>query len=233
MRTIVRRACAAIVLGFLTSWAVALALALSLTVADGFSPADFYMADERIEIPRMYGGRRTIIMNSNRNDWLSNLKQDLPHYQDKPPVAPRHPLPAEHALYFKVVYEWGFPWTCLSYNVYYYMPDSVPLYETTTGFVLRQPGGAYAFPQENQIVPLRIHVSPLVGNALLYAGLWFLVISTPGTVVSVIRRIQVRCIRCGYRLIEGLASGCPECGWRRKAEGNPAALEETKDSSHV
>jgi hypothetical protein len=70
----------------------------------------------------------------------------------------------------------------------------------------------------------------LVIDTLFYAAIWFGVFFAQGMAKRAIRRKRGRCPRCGYdlrghrhegtpgepRRHEGLAAGCPECGWGRE-----------------
>ncbi len=50
--------------------------------------------------------------------------------------------------------------------------------------------------------------------AMIVVGLWWLV-------RRAIRRMRGRCLSCGYDLRRDLATGCPECGWRRQPRATP------------
>lgn len=64
-------------------------------------------------------------------------------------------------------------------------------------------------------IPTRVYWSGFVANTALYAFLWRAILLGAGACRSAIRRHGGLCPRCAYDLRADLASGCPECGWKR------------------
>lgn len=65
-------------------------------------------------------------------------------------------------------------------------------------------------------------------NAALFTSLAFLLLSLPlwtwRLVARVVRRHFGHCPRCSYDLHHNLTTGCPECGWKRKAKPNSGTI---------
>ncbi len=68
-------------------------------------------------------------------------------------------------------------------------------------------------------LPLRPIWPGFAINTILYAAILWLLALGPFTARRMIRRKRGRCIKCGYNLRGDFSAGCPECGWRREAEG--------------
>ncbi len=68
-------------------------------------------------------------------------------------------------------------------------------------------------------LPLRPIWPGFAINTIFYATILWLFIPGPFVLRRLIRRKRGLCVACGYDLRDNLAAGCPECGWRREAEG--------------
>jgi hypothetical protein len=72
-------------------------------------------------------------------------------------------------------------------------------------------------------VPLRPIWSGLAVNTLFYAAIWagiYAALVVPRRFVREVARFRRgACIACGYDLGYDFIHGCPECGWRRDANG--------------
>ena len=55
----------------------------------------------------------------------------------------------------------------------------------------------------------------LILNTIFYAGILWLLWSSPFAARRFIRRRRCRCVTCGYDLCGTEQEGCPECGWGR------------------
>ncbi len=65
------------------------------------------------------------------------------------------------------------------------------------------------------VLPDRLLWGGLIVNTLVY-GLFIWAIPTAWIrTTRLTRRWRGRCPACAYQLHDGLASGCPECGWER------------------
>ena len=68
-------------------------------------------------------------------------------------------------------------------------------------------------------LPLRPIWAGMSVNTIVYAGIVWVVLGLLRVIRGHIRELLLRCPECGYDLRGNLAGGCPECGWRREAEG--------------
>ncbi len=68
-------------------------------------------------------------------------------------------------------------------------------------------------------LPLRPIWPGFAVNTVFYAALLWPLSCGPFALRRHIRRKRGLCVACGYDLRGGLEHGCPECGWRREAEG--------------
>lgn len=65
--------------------------------------------------------------------------------------------------------------------------------------------------------------SGLIVNSILYGLFALLIVRGPRYVRTLSRLRRSRCVECGYDL-KGLDGGCPECGWRRRGNGEDARV---------
>ena len=75
-------------------------------------------------------------------------------------------------------------------------------------------GGATTSPYV-RVLPLLPIWPGFAINTLLYAAATILVAGLWWLVRRAFRNMRGRCLSCGYDLRRNLASGCPECGWKR------------------
>ena len=68
-------------------------------------------------------------------------------------------------------------------------------------------------------LPLRPIWHGFLANSAFYAVLLYSLTGAPFTVRQSRRRRRGRCLSCGYDLRGRPSQGCPECGWRREANG--------------
>ncbi len=73
---------------------------------------------------------------------------------------------------------------------------------------------------DQRALPLRPIWRGLAVDSLLYALIWFILVGGVGFVRREIRRVQGRCIKCGYDLRGAEHEVCPECG----IAGGPTAV---------
>ncbi len=70
-----------------------------------------------------------------------------------------------------------------------------------------------------RILPLRPIWPGFAINTLFYGAILWLPLRSPFALRRHTRRKRGLCVNCGYDLRGDLEHGCPECGWRREAEG--------------
>ncbi len=70
-----------------------------------------------------------------------------------------------------------------------------------------------------RLLPLTPQPTGFAINTAFYAAILWLVTLGPFTARRMIRRTRGHCIKCGYDLRGDFSAGCPECGWRREADG--------------
>lgn len=84
-----------------------------------------------------------------------------------------------------------------------------------------EPSGGIILPLENRAIdyeralPLYLLWPGILVDSVFYATLWFAVLAVPVATRRAIRRTRGRCPRCGYNLRGEFDDGCPECGWNR------------------
>lgn len=71
----------------------------------------------------------------------------------------------------------------------------------------------------------------LLGDMVVYFLVMWIGVNIPWTVRKICRRARGECTRCGYKLVEGPAWGCPECGWNRPESERAAGDGKASDSS--
>jgi hypothetical protein len=64
-------------------------------------------------------------------------------------------------------------------------------------------------------VPTRPIWPGMIANTLIYGAAWAALFVTPGIARGRLRAWRGRCPRCGYDLRHQASPGCPECGWKR------------------
>ncbi len=63
--------------------------------------------------------------------------------------------------------------------------------------------------------PLKPIWPHIIGNVVIYAALFWLVLFEPGALRQTLRVRRGACVKCGYDLRGCDEPGCPECGWGR------------------
>ncbi len=79
-------------------------------------------------------------------------------------------------------------------------------------------GTRQTFPIE-RVLPLGMIWPGFAVNTLLYAGVLWLLVPGPFALRRFVRHRRGLCLACGYDLTHGEHAACPECGWRRAAQG--------------
>ena len=123
--------------------------------------------------------------------------RNLPAYQEGDPMP--------------MIYDFAYGWPMLSM---WYSVDAERDWQTGT-VLARTSSGAFSDFE----FPLRVLGTGFAIDSAFYAATWFVLLSAPGMLRRYVRRRRGRCIKCGYDLRGNLSQGCPECGWRREAEG--------------
>jgi hypothetical protein len=106
-------------------------------------------------------------------------------------------------------------------------PDGYNVTDVSGGIRVRgfwyppdRPYDSMRFPKT---LPLRPIWCGAVVNTLFYAAVVLLMIRAPLVARWCLRRKLRLCPACGYNLRGGSSCGCPECGWRRRREGEAGA----------
>lgn len=92
-----------------------------------------------------------------------------------------------------------------------------PVYQVDDGIKLTATPGSDE--RGLRALPLRPLWPGFAINAIFYAALLWLLFFGSLTARRIIRRKRGLCVACGYDLRGDLDGGCPECGWRREADG--------------
>ncbi len=68
-----------------------------------------------------------------------------------------------------------------------------------------------------EVLPCRPIAAGFAADSVLYAALWSALLFVPGRIGRVVRRLRGRCPRCAYELAHLGHERCPECGFERRA----------------
>ena len=111
----------------------------------------------------------------------------------------------------------GWPRLCLWYQIISKTDDTTmnTSHELHGGVLMRgklaSRGGKFI------ALPLRPIWRGLAIDTAFYAAVWWLVLFIPMMLRRGTRRARGRCLDCGYDLQHKAQQGCPECGWNRPA----------------
>lgn len=240
----VRRVFVSILLGLLTSAAVAWAIALAdiqtytfvhsvrVNIAPEEDPtyiARFDFADEyrpaftRVELASQGPERAFDRVAAERVFAALRAKAEGP-----PPIwtaelyPPRHPewpswLPLPPAGERYTVWSAraaGWPMLCLCSRT----TTTIDGRTRTRGAIRVVATSAYKNPlrdREAGMLPLLPAWPGLAVNSALYGSAWWLLLFAPGAFRRFRRRSRGCCVACGYDLRGDYTAGCPECGWGR------------------
>jgi len=108
------------------------------------------------------------------------------------------------SIYTVEVAECGWPVRCLAAERWWEMHGPTPFSWRSSALRI----GAFAFPD-------RLLWGGLIVNTLVYGLLIWAIPTAWIRTTRLTRRWRGRCPACAYQLHDGLASGCPECGWKR------------------
>ncbi len=129
--------------------------------------------------------------------------------------------PAVNSRQAQIVEGFGWPWLSLWVSFHEIRPSGTT--GTTTVAVELWTGLAVSSSARLLDPPRALPLGPIWSgfamNTAFYAAiLWLLTLGT-FALRRLIRRKRGLCVPCGYDLRGDLEHGCPECGWRREAEG--------------
>ena len=118
--------------------------------------------------------------------------------------------------------QYGWPWRCLTsgdhpLDVNGGAPGLINGPAVNQELLARYRGGPISQADHALNIPRAVMWDGLIGNTFIFALLWCVVLITFSTGRRVARHLRGRCLRCGYCLRGKLDTGCPECGWRRRA----------------
>jgi len=114
-----------------------------------------------------------------------------------------HPCALRDTRDFTVEYNYSFGWPFPSISMYALTSDNVWRIHGELGV-----GQTHSLP----LLPWPMHS---LLDSLFYAAIWGAIFFGFTTARRLIRAKRGRCPRCGYDLRGNLDAGCPECGWNR------------------
>jgi hypothetical protein len=222
-----------IVLGFLTTWAVAWVCAVWLL-------SDFMPIDMRVEIddsssaamvwvrPTAWWGRETVRVSVREgrkgipSAWLQSVDsapkwtRAYEHWQQGQ-LGPKqgHLADSLNSAHIWLKASWiegrsGWPAKCLCW----WSPShSAPPEDSIT-----VPSWLFAMTknQHSPALPYRPYWLALIIDTFFYTALWTILFVAPCATRRTFRRLRRRCPSCGYNIRHCESPGCPECGWGRE-----------------
>lgn len=109
-------------------------------------------------------------------------------------------------------YLFGWPWPALAYVCTRDDAD-VLTPEPGSALILHKP----TVDSTRGVLPLIVLGSGFIADTAVLATCILALLAAPSAMRSRVRRRHGRCPTCAYDLVGNLASGCPECGWNRRA----------------
>lgn len=211
----------ALVLGFVTSWAVAwgqvVLNALGLT-------RKFYSFSSATMSISSAGDARYVLEGPNGWGWGTHFLAYEASASDQFPERPARwvcPLPTE-GYYMMCYWSFGWPRRCVTYHFF----GDAPWASVSKGTGFHQ---AIIVPSDTPLIgkaifPTRIYWPGMLANTGLYGAAWFVLLLMPFSIRSVRRRMRRRCVGCGYD-VSASPDQCPECGRVVKRRGGSHRLE--------